>query len=88
MVNAVLRNIIRTIDGIHYPNRDNDPLQYLAVYHSHPLWMVRRWAARFSGEELERVLIANNEVPGLTLRVNKTKITPAEFLKHLDDHEA
>ncbi len=87
MVNAVLRNIIRTIDGIHYPNRDNDPLQYLAVYHSHPLWMVRRWATRFPGEELERVLIANNEVPGLTLRVNKTKITPAEFLKHLDDHE-
>jgi len=86
MVNAVLRNIIRTIDGIHYPNRDNDPLQYLAVYHSHPIWMVRRWAARFSGEELERILIANNEIPGLTLRVNKLKITPPEFLKNLDGH--
>ncbi len=86
MVNAVLRNIIRTIDGIHYPNRDNDPLQYLAVYHSHPIWMVRRWAARFPGEELERVLIANNEVPGLTLRVNRMKISPAGFLNHLDEH--
>jgi len=86
MVNAVLRNIIRTIDGIHYPNRENDPLQYLAVYHSHPVWMVRRWAARFEGEELERVLIANNEIPGLTLRVNKLKITPPEFLKTLEEH--
>jgi len=87
MVNAVLRNIIRTIDGIHYPNRENDPLQYLAVYTSHPLWMIRRWAARFGPDELERILVANNEIPGLTLRVNKLRITPPEFLKILEKNE-
>jgi 16S rRNA (cytosine967-C5)-methyltransferase len=84
MVNAVLRNIIRTIDAIHYPNQETDPLQYLAVYHSHPLWMVRRWSERFQGEELVKLLQANNEIPGLTLRVNKLKITPPEFLAMLD----
>lgn len=84
MVNAVLRNILRTIDAIHYPNQETDPLQYLAVYHSHPLWMVRRWAERFQGEELVKFLTANNEIPGLTLRVNKLKVTPPEFLATLD----
>ncbi len=86
MVNAVLRSILRTLDGIHYPNPDNDPLQYLAVYHSHPIWMVRRWAGRFQGEELVKFLNANNEIPGLTLRVNKLRLTPPEFLGVLDEN--
>ena len=84
LVNGVLRNIIRSLDGIHYPKVDDDPLQYLAVYYSHPLWMVRRWAARFDREELEKFLIANNEIPGLTLRINKLRISPSEFLGILD----
>ncbi|MBI5020869.1 MAG: 16S rRNA (cytosine(967)-C(5))-methyltransferase RsmB [Ignavibacteriales bacterium] len=83
-VNAVLRNVIRTLDGIHYPNPDEDLAQYLAVYYSHPLWMVRRWLPRFGKEEVEKLLTANNEIPGLTLRINKMKITPAEFLSLLE----
>jgi 16S rRNA (cytosine967-C5)-methyltransferase len=83
-VNAVLRNIIRTLDGIHYPNPEEDITQYLAVYYSHPVWMVKRWMQRFGREETEKLLIANNEVPGLTLRINKLKITPTEFLTLLE----
>lgn len=83
-VNAVLRNIIRTLDAIHYPNPDEESVQYLAVYYSHPVWMIKRWLTRFSKEELEKLLIANNEIPGLTLRINKLKIKPPEFLSLLD----
>ncbi|MBI5477028.1 MAG: 16S rRNA (cytosine(967)-C(5))-methyltransferase RsmB [Ignavibacteriales bacterium] len=83
-VNAVLRNIIRTLDGIHYPNPDEDIAQYLAVYYSHPLWMVKRWLERFGKEELEKLLMANNDLPGLTLRINKLKISPSEFLSLLE----
>ncbi|HUN65547.1 MAG TPA: 16S rRNA (cytosine(967)-C(5))-methyltransferase RsmB [Bacteroidota bacterium] len=83
-VNAVLRNIIRTLDGIHYPKEEEDPTQYLAVYYSHPQWMVRRWLQRFERAELEKLLTANNEIPGLTLRINKLKIQPSEFLALLD----
>ncbi|MBA4313599.1 MAG: 16S rRNA (cytosine(967)-C(5))-methyltransferase RsmB [Chlorobiaceae bacterium] len=83
-VNAVLRNIIRTLDGIHYPNPDEDLAQYLAVYYSHPLWMVKRWLPRFGREEVEKLLTANNEIPGLTLRINKLKISSAEFLSLLE----
>ncbi len=84
LVNAVLRNIIRSINDIHYPKREDDSLQYLAVYYSHPQWMVKRWIERFGSEETERILIANNEIPGLTLRINKLKISPGEFLAILD----
>jgi 16S rRNA (cytosine967-C5)-methyltransferase len=85
LVNAVLRNIIRSLDAIHYPKPEEDLAQYLAVYYSHPLWMVKRWMARFDREELERFLAVNNEVPSLTLRINKLKIAPAEFLSMLDN---
>ena len=83
-VNAVLRNIIRTIDGIHYPKEEDDLSQYLAVYYSHPQWMVKRWLQRFDRAEVEKLLIVNNEVPTLTLRINKLKTEPAEFLALLD----
>ena len=84
---AVLRNIIRSINDIHYPKREDDSLQYLAVYYSHPQWMVKRWIERFGSEETERILIVNNEIPGLTLRINKLKISPAEFLAILDKNQ-
>jgi 16S rRNA (cytosine967-C5)-methyltransferase len=60
---------------------------YLSVYYSHPLWLVRRWLSRFGHEETEKLLVANNEVPGLTLRINKLKIRPAEFLSLLDNQK-
>lgn len=86
LVNAVLRNIIRSLDGIHYP-KEEEVVQYLSVYYSHPQWMVKRWLARFGKEEVEKLLIANNEVPGLTLRINKLRIQAAEFLALLDQQK-
>lgn len=85
MVNAVLRTIIRNHDAIHYPNPADDLLQYLSVFYSHPQWIVRRWLNRFSKEEAEKLLAANNEIPPITLRINKLKITPAAFLAILDE---
>ena len=84
LVNAVLRNIIRNIDGIRYPAPDEDPVQYLAVYYSHPHWMVRRWVARFGVEETTKLLTAGNERPQLTLRINRLKIDPGAFLSQLE----
>ncbi len=84
LVNAVLRNIIRNIDGIRYPDPDEDPVQHLSVYYSHPHWMVRRWVARFGVEETKRFLIAANERPSLSLRINRLKIEPGAFLGLLE----
>ncbi len=84
LVNAVLRNIIRNIEGIRYPDPNEDLVQYLAVFYSHPHWMVKRWLDRFGREATERLLMANNERPGMALRVNRLRITPAEFRARLD----
>jgi 16S rRNA (cytosine967-C5)-methyltransferase len=87
LVNAVLRNIIRNLDGIRYPDQAEDRLQYLAVYQSHPQWLVRRWLERFGYEETQKLLIANNERPGLSLRINRLKIEPGSFLQQLDQQQ-
>lgn len=79
LTNAVLRNIIRNRKGIRYPNREEDPMSYLAAYYSHPTWMVKRWLIRFGEQETERLLIANNKKPIHTLRVNKIKTNMPEL---------
>jgi len=63
MVNGVLRNIIRSIEGIRYPDPAEDLLLYLSVYYAHPQWMVKRWLERYGQEQTERLLMANNERP-------------------------
>jgi 16S rRNA (cytosine967-C5)-methyltransferase len=84
LVNAVLRNIIRNIEGIRYPDPAEDLVQYLAVFYSHPHWMVKRWLDRFGRESTERLLMSNNERPSMALRVNRLKISPADFRARLD----
>jgi 16S rRNA (cytosine967-C5)-methyltransferase len=84
LVNAVLRNIIRNIDGIRYPDPATDKIQHLAVYYSHPQWMVRRWVEQFGEQEALQLLQANNERPYLALRVNTFRTDIATVLKELE----
>jgi len=70
MVNAVLRNLHRNLDKIRYPDREEDLVYYLATVHSHPKWMVKRWLERFSEDETEKLLIANNQRPYIPIIVN------------------
>ncbi|MCK7516560.1 MAG: hypothetical protein MZV64_01945 [Ignavibacteriales bacterium] len=79
LVNAVLRNIIRSKNAIRYPDPGEDLLGYLAAYYSHPSWMVKRYLARFGREDTEKLLAVNNEKPYLTLRINALKTKPDEF---------
>ena len=79
LVNAVLRNIIRSKNAIRYPEPDEDLVGYLAAFYSHPSWMVKRYLARFGRENTEKLLMVNNEKPFLTLRINALKTKPEEF---------
>ena len=79
LVNAVLRNIIRSKNSIRYPDPEEDLLGYLTAYYSHPSWMVKRYLARFGREDTEKLLTTNNEKPYLTLRINALKTKPDEF---------
>jgi 16S rRNA (cytosine967-C5)-methyltransferase len=84
LTNAVLRNIIRNKENIRYPNPEEDIFNYYSAYFSHPSWLVKRWITRFGKEETEKLLIANNNKPSLTLRVNGL-LTSASELKSLLD---
>jgi 16S rRNA (cytosine967-C5)-methyltransferase len=84
LVNAVLRNIIRNLDNIRYPDIEEDKIRHLAVVESHPIWMTKRWVERFGYEEAKKLMEANNGVPDLALRVNRLKAETAYFIGLLD----
>ncbi len=45
LVNALLRNAVRkvTANELSYPDFQKTPVEHIAVMHSHPPWLVRRW---------------------------------------------
>lgn len=84
LTNAVLRNIIRSKNGIRYPNEEEDEVNYLSAYYSHPTWMIKRWLKRFDRPFTEELLKANNNKPDMTLRVNNLVTNKEELQKLLD----
>lgn len=82
-VNAVLRNVARSPEKIQYPDKDQYPEKYLALKYFHPEWLISRWLTRFSPEDCEKLCIANNITPPLSLRTNTLKISREELLTQL-----
>ena len=83
LVNAILRNVIRREKEIPWPQIEADPAVHISVVHSHPLWLVKRWIALFGLQETLSLCTANNEIPPLTVRVNRLKSTRDELMQHL-----
>ena len=67
LANAVLRRVDRERDALTLPKL-TDPVDALALHHSHPRWLVARWVARWGAAETEQLLIANNTEPSTVLR--------------------
>ena len=67
--NGVLRSLARALrDGALPEPATGDRADDLAVRHSHPTWMVRRWLAAWGEEATARFLASNNEPPRYALR--------------------
>ncbi len=86
-VNAVLRRAQRESDALLAKleeTRQHQPW----IYYSHPEWLWKRWAARFSGEPAAALCDWNNQPPPLYLRVNtlKTSAKPADVPAEPTDH--
>ena len=84
LVNAVLRRALREADHIHYPCRRTDPTAYLAVYYSHPQWLVERWLARWGEPTTENLLRAHNVPVPVYIRLNSRRTTAAELVAALE----
>jgi 16S rRNA (cytosine967-C5)-methyltransferase len=87
LVNAILRNIIRNIENIRYPDPEEDKIRNLAVVESHPVWMTKRWMERYGYDDAKRMMEANNAIPDLALRVNRLKVDFTYFLSLLEKHQ-
>jgi 16S rRNA (cytosine967-C5)-methyltransferase len=84
-VNAILRSVLRQEKEIPYPEFDQDPALHIAVVHSHPLWLVRRWIEEIGVEKTLQVCAIDNQIPSLTLRTNTLKITREDLIKKLQE---
>lgn len=80
-VNAVLRNLDRNRDSL--PDLPQDPMERLSVRYSHPLWLVREFAAQVGKEELEALLRADNAPAPVTAQVNTLKTAAAALAERL-----
>lgn len=67
LMNAVLRRLDRERDALGTP-LPSDPVEALAVEHSHPRWLVARWVARWGAEETRALLESNNREGSLIVR--------------------
>jgi len=84
-VNGVLRNLSRGKEQLSYPNPADDPVQYIALRHSHPVWLVRRWLNDFGYQATEALCAANNQPAPNTVRVNTLKTSATELIARLAD---
>ena len=84
-VNGVLRNISREKYAIKYPDRKENPAEYLSVYFSMPLWLVQRWLAEH-GEDVTEIMLRDSlaEKP-TTIRCQEYRMNPEMTISSLQD---
>lgn len=85
-VNAMLRNLDRSRNSL--PALPQDPMERLSVQYSHPLWLVRTFAAQVGEAELEELLAADNAPAPITAQVNTLKATPQTLARRLEEEGA
>ncbi|MDW7682453.1 MAG: 16S rRNA (cytosine(967)-C(5))-methyltransferase RsmB, partial [bacterium] len=86
-INAILRNWANGKSRVIFPDLAESPVDAVAVQYSHPRWLVQRWIKRWGVEQTVKLCQANNERPGVSLRVNCLKKTPTEFYNLLANIE-
>ena len=67
LANAVLRRLDRERERLVVATPE-DPVEALALEHSHPRWLVARWIARWGADETRQLLEANNHEAPLVAR--------------------
>ena len=82
MVNGVLRAIIRSKAELTLPAALGD-VKRIALSHSHPEWLVRRWIRQLGAELTEQICAANNEPPHVSIRANARRRSRLELLEQL-----
>jgi 16S rRNA (cytosine967-C5)-methyltransferase len=85
LVNAILRNYLRSSQKISFPSLEKNPAEHIAVLHSHPLWLAKKWIRIFGHKETTSLCSADNEIPPLTVRINTLKTSREALAQKLSD---
>lgn len=80
LVNAVLRNFLRQRETLLATAAKSESSRY-----SYPQWWIERLRAQY-GARADAVLLAGNQHPPMTLRVNQRCTTPTDYLARLAHH--
>ena len=73
--NGVLRNLVRKREGIAYPDPMENPVAYIALSCSHPVWLIQQWLETYGYEETLALCQANNMAAPLTVRTNTLRLS-------------
>ncbi len=81
LVNAVLRNYLRNKDQLIQAAMQAEEGRY-----SYPQWWINAIKSQYAAQA-EGILLAGNQHPPMTLRINRRRTTALEYLKLLTQHE-
>ncbi|MBI5919537.1 MAG: 16S rRNA (cytosine(967)-C(5))-methyltransferase RsmB [Nitrosomonadales bacterium] len=81
LVNAVLRNFLRQREALLAQASISDEGRF-----SYPQWWVDALRRQY-GERAEAILLAGNQHPPMTLRVNQRRLAPTDYLTLLAQHD-
>ncbi len=82
-VNGVLRNTARRLSQVRYPDPKVEPLHYLSVKYSFPVWMLSKWTEQFGYEATEKICLDSHLEKGTVVRCNLQKASKEEIVEAL-----
>ncbi|MQA92183.1 MAG: 16S rRNA (cytosine(967)-C(5))-methyltransferase RsmB [Gemmatimonas sp.] len=82
LVNGVLQSVRRGSSKVGFAHFEDDPIEHLATWGSHPRWLVERWVERWGAGDARALVQANNRRP--ELYVTPVGLSVAEARDRLD----
>lgn len=82
-VNGILRSYIRAGKTTPLPERSSNPLLWLSLKYSCPMWITELWINSYGEELCERIMSTFSGRPPMFARVNTTRCTRAELMAKL-----
>lgn len=86
-VNGVLRTVARQKGNLPLPEREKDPLQWVSVNYSMPVWLTELFMKQYGEEKAVQILDSFLQVRPVTIRTNCAKITPERLHELLKEEK-
>ncbi|GMW03723.1 MAG: ribosomal RNA small subunit methyltransferase B [Candidatus Hydrogenedentota bacterium] len=84
LVNAVLKRVPQTLDGLVFPDKEKEFVRHVGIRYSLPNWLVQRWQNELGRDECESLALALNCEAPIALRVNRRLSNLKDVQNHLE----